>query len=103
MKTYNKLVRDNIPKIIKEAGKKCDTHTASDEEYTNMLEEKLKEELNEYMESKNLEELADIMEVIIALAKNSGYSEDELIHIRNDKYNARGGFDKKIILENVYE
>jgi predicted house-cleaning noncanonical NTP pyrophosphatase (MazG superfamily) len=103
MKIYNKLIRDKIPQIITASDKKFDTHIASEKEYTESLETKLKEEVNEYLSDKNLEELADVMEVIFALAKNLGYSEDDLINKRNEKSDARGGFDKKIILEKVYD
>lgn len=103
MKIYNKLIRDKIPEIISAANKSFDTHIATEEEYTNGLEAKLNEEVSEYLQDQNLEELADIMEVIFALAKNLGYSEEELIQKRNEKREERGGFDNKIILEKVYD
>lgn len=103
LKTYNKLVRDRIPEIIKADGKDFDTHIASKEEYTEMLEKKLNEEVNEYLEDKNIKELADLMEVIFALGENLGFSEYDLINIRNERNEKRGGFKKGIILEKVYE
>jgi predicted house-cleaning noncanonical NTP pyrophosphatase (MazG superfamily)/predicted RNase H-like nuclease len=103
VKIYNKLVRDKIPQIIEESGKKCDIQIAAKEEYTKLLEEKLKEEVNEFIEAKNLEELADVMEVLFGLADNLGYSEDELLEKRNIKRIDRGGFKEGIKLLKVYE
>ncbi len=65
---YNKLVRDRIPEIIEASGKRCVCSTLSDEEYLAKLDEKLNEELAEYQESKSMEELADLLEVIRAVA-----------------------------------
>jgi predicted house-cleaning noncanonical NTP pyrophosphatase (MazG superfamily)/predicted RNase H-like nuclease len=103
VKIYNKLVRDKIPQIIEESGKKCDIKIVPKEEHTKLLEEKLKEEVNEFLEDKNLEELADVMEVLFGLAQNLGYSEDDLIEKRLTKRNERGGFKEGIKLLKVYE
>ncbi|MCB2340291.1 nucleoside triphosphate pyrophosphohydrolase [Clostridium estertheticum] len=103
MKTYNKLVRDKIPEIIKASGKNFDIHYAKKEEILPLLETKLNEEVSEYLEAKNLEELADVMEVLFRLANALGYSEDDLINKRNEKKEERGGFEKGIVLEKVYE
>ncbi|MDD6770088.1 MAG: nucleoside triphosphate pyrophosphohydrolase [Inconstantimicrobium porci] len=103
MKKYDKLVRDLIPEIINNTGKKCDFEIVHNNELTDRLEEKLKEEVNEYIEDKNIEELADIMEVLFGLAKNMGYTEEELIHTRNEKLKERGGFKNGLVLKRVYE
>lgn len=103
MKTYNKLVRDKIPQVIEAAGKKFDIKIADKEQHYKLLEDKLKEEVNEFLTDKNLEELADVMEVLIGLSNVMGYSEEDLFKKREEKKNERGGFDKGIILENVYE
>ena len=68
-----------------------------------LLETKLNEEVSEYLEAKNLEELADVMEVLFGLANALGYSEDDLINKRNEKKEERGCFEKGIVLEKVYE
>lgn len=101
MKIYNKLVRDNIPQIIEKTGNSFVTHIASKEEYTSLLEAKLLEEVKEYQEDKNLEELADIMEVVIGLANAMGHSEEELFAKRVEKKEERGGFSRRIVLEKV--
>ncbi len=103
MKIYNKLVRDKIPEIIKNSGKQFDIHIADTSEALKLLEAKLDEEVAEFHQDKNLEELADIMEVIFALAKNLGFSEEDLLNKRLAKKEERGGFDKNIILEKVYK
>lgn len=103
MKSYNKLVRDKIPEIIKEAGKTCNIRYADEKEQLKLLEEKLQEEVSEYIEAKNLEELADIMEVLFGLAKNLGVSEEGLLKCREDKRSQRGGFEEGVVLLEVYE
>ena len=105
MKTivYNKLVRDKIPEIIENDGKTCTCSILSDEEYLKKLDEKLGEELAEYQESKSMEELADLLEVMRAVAAARGSSIEEVEKIRQEKARKRGGFEKKILLEKVVE
>lgn len=98
---YNKLVRDKIPEIIEASGKTCETEILSDEEYLQMLDKKLDEELAEYHQEQNIEELADLLEVLYATAKARGYSIKELDHVRIEKQKTRGGFDEKILLKSV--
>ena len=100
---YNKLVRDNIPEIIEASGKTCEMEILSDEEYLQMLDKKLEEELAEYHQEQNIEELADLLEVLYATANARGYSIEELEQVRVDKQKARGGFDMKILLKSVLE
>ena len=102
-KDYNKLVRDFIPEIIQKAGNKCVISTLSDEDYSTELEKKLLEEVHEYLSDKNAEELADILEVVYALALLKGVSPCELEKIRVQKSKERGGFKKKIFLHSVIE
>ena len=98
MTVYNKLVRDNIPQIIEETGGKAEIRILSDEEYRTFLEAKLDEEVGEYHRDKMAEELADILEVVYALASSIGCSREELQAIYQKKHDARGGFEKKILL-----
>ena len=75
---YNKLVRDRIPEIIESSGKTCEVEILSDEDYLSMIDAKLDEELTEYHKDQNIEELADLMEVIYAAAIARGYSIEQL-------------------------
>ncbi|MDO8467999.1 MAG: nucleoside triphosphate pyrophosphohydrolase [Nanoarchaeota archaeon] len=94
-----KLVRDNIPEIIeKNEGVKPKIRTAN-KEYNNKLKDKLKEEVKEFLKSEDSEELVDILEVIYALGKEKGLSKEEIEDLRVKKLIKKGGFDKKIILE----
>lgn len=99
VKQYNKLVRDNIPEIMMSKGCKPITRILNEEEYLMALNKKLKEEVEEYLEDDNIEELADIKEVFNSILKAKGISETELEKIRMSKVKKRGSFDKKIFLE----
>ena len=105
MPTYNKLVRDRIPFIISSQGKECRTRILDSEEYTEELKVKLNEEVEEYTKADNdqeaLEELADMLEVIRALAEAHGSTWAELENIRADKVEARGGFQERVYLIDV--
>lgn len=102
-KAYNKLVRDLIPEIIEADGKTCVTEILPDEQYLEMLDTKLNEELAEYQKSKSLEELADLLEVIRAVVNARGWTLEELEQVRADKATKRGGFERKILLKEVIE
>lgn len=103
VKKYNKLVRDRIPEIIELSGNKCTIDTLSSDAYIQMLDAKLQEELTEYQESKSIEELADLLEVMGAVVKARGYTWDQLRQIRMKKKEERGGFEKRILLKEVIE
>ena len=100
---YNKLVRDRIPEIIEDSGKTCVTKVLPDEEYLKMIDAKLDEELAEYHKDQNIEELADLLEVIRAVAIARGYSIEELEKVRAEKAEKRGGFKNKLLLLEVQE
>ena len=102
-KIYHKLVRDRIPDIIKADGKTCVTEILPDKQYLEMLDAKLSEELAEYQESKSLEELADLLEVIQAVVNARGWTWEQLEQVRADKATKRGGFEKRILLKEVIE
>ena len=102
MKIYNKLVRDKIPEIIaSDNGKTCSTRTMQPIEYLKALNKKLQEELQEYLESGEVEELADLEEVLRAILDVKNISYDDFESIRIKKVNERGAFKKRIFLEYV--
>lgn len=96
--TFNKLVRDNIPEIIKKNGQIPHTKVLTEEEYKYALEEKLKEEVNEYISDNSIEELADILEVLDAIVQQNKFSWQEIIDKKNIKKGQRGGFSKRVFL-----
>ena len=107
MPIHNKLVRDKIPQIIKESGKTPVTKILNQEEYITELRKKSQEELQEYLTAETdeeaLEELADLLEVIHALAKVHGSTIEEVDKIRAEKAAKRGGFTDKVFLIEVQD
>lgn len=103
IKKHNKLVSDRIPEIIESTGNTCITEILSDEDYLRMVDVKLDEELAEYHKDQNIEELADLLEVIHAAAIARGYTLEQLEQVRAEKAAKRGGFAKKILLKEVIE
>lgn len=98
-----KLVRNRIPEIIKRSGKKPIYRILDDAEYKEALEKKLDEEVAEWHESKSVDELVDILDVMSALCFVYGVNADDLTTIGEMKNIARGNFSKKIFLEEVIE
>lgn len=98
---YDKLVRDDVPGMIEADGDEPRTHVAEGEEYRERLHDKLDEEVAEFHESADPEELADVVEVVLALADAYGSSETELDELRRAKAAERGRFEQGIVLEAV--
>lgn len=98
---YNKLVRDKIPEIIRADGKQLKSRILDDAEHLEALLKKLEEECAELKEARNAEELADVHEVLIALADALGIDRKELEKVRQNKTAKHGGFQQKIFLEEV--
>lgn len=102
-KVYNKLVRDKIPEIIENDGETPVVRVLNDDEYRIELEKKLKEEYEEVLSAsgkeERLEELADMLEIIRALAILEDEDIQSVINIMDKKREKRGGFTKKIFLE----
>lgn len=98
---HDKLVRDRIPEIIMSAGKTCRTRTLEQTAYLAALDAKLGEELAEYQADKSMEELADLLEVMMAVAAARGHDFSEVEAIRREKAEKRGGFRERIWLETV--
>ena len=103
---YNKLVRDNIPSIIDSKGETPVTKILDDDTYRLELEKKLNEEYQEVLAANGddrVEELADMLEIIKALAKLENKTLQDVIEIADIKSKKRGTFEKKIFLEKVIE
>ena len=98
MTVYNKLVRDKIPGLIRQQGAKPLIRVLDDEEYAHCLADKLNEEVAEFHRDRNIEELADILEVVFALADSLGSSRAELMEVYQQKHDARGGFADRVFL-----
>ena len=98
---YNKLVRDRIPVLIEESGRKQISRTLNEDEYEQALMDKIVEEIEEYRVSKNEEEIADIYEVLDCLVKLKDYEPMHIDYLRLIKREARGSFHKRILLEEV--
>ncbi|MFD1020951.1 phosphoribosyl-ATP pyrophosphohydrolase [Thalassobacillus hwangdonensis] len=105
MPIYNKLVRDRIPEIIIQNGKILQTRRLSTLEYQTELRKKLLEEVDEYLDVNEnkaaVEELADIMELVSALAKQHDSSIEEVEKVRKKKAQERGAFNDQVFLESV--
>ncbi|MBQ3165443.1 MAG: nucleoside triphosphate pyrophosphohydrolase [Lachnospiraceae bacterium] len=91
-----KLVRDRIPEIIRNDGKKPIIEILSNEDYLKELDKKLNEEVAEYQADKSIEEMADILEVLFAVCEARGHSVEELLQVKESKREKRGGFKDKI-------
>ncbi len=94
-----KLVRDKIPEIIKADGKTPITRIMDEKEYLQELDIKLNEEVQEYQTDKSIEEMADVLEVLFAICEARGHSIDELMKVKKEKADQRGGFKERIYWE----
>jgi predicted house-cleaning noncanonical NTP pyrophosphatase (MazG superfamily) len=100
---YNKLIRDRIPQIMEAQGKTFTVLTLNSERYLQTLNEKLREEVTEYIADGSIGELADLAEVLYAILKAKGVSIEEFEAIRVQKRRERGGFDERLFLVSVDE
>lgn len=102
-RVYNKLVRNNIPEIIRNNNETPITKTLNNEEYLRALKAKLQEEVDEFLESNDIAELADILEVVDALSTANDSSLNEVMDIKIRKAEKNGKFENKIFLIEVQE
>ena len=100
---YNKLVRDRVPELVRKQGKRCKTDTLTDAQYLVALYRKMEEELAEYRANPCIEELADLYEVVRAVAVARGYSMQDLEDVRAEKERQRGAFGKRVFLLHIEE
>ncbi len=108
MKQFNKLIRDRIPEFIEKDGKKYNTRILTDDEYRTELLRKLTEESQEAFETGGaredlIKEIADIWEVMDYVIKEFGLDQQEIFKVKEDRKEKRGGFDKKLFLEEMEE
>lgn len=106
-RVFKKLVRDNIPEIIRSKGEEAVTRVLDEEEYRSELYKKLLEESNEVINAKDkdslLEELADVLEVLTSIIKLDNRELKDIVECANKKREKRGGFDNRIFLEKTYD
>jgi len=104
---YDKLVRDNIPEIIKSNNGIPYVRKLNDDEYWDYLLKKDIEELEEVKNAPSIEEikkeLADKLELIRAMAEFNGFTLQDVIDEAEVKKEKRGGFQKRLLLEKVIE
>ncbi|WP_010500111.1 nucleoside triphosphate pyrophosphohydrolase [Paenibacillus elgii] len=104
MIVYNKLVRDKIPQIIEASGKQAEIRVLADAEYKRMLNIKLQEEFDEFIEAgedEQITELANLVEIVYAILEHKGISIEEFERVRQEKKEKRGGFGDRILLVKV--
>lgn len=101
MKVYNKLVRDKIPEMIVNENRHPVTRVLDNDEYRVELNKKLQEEVKEYIEDNNVEELADIVEVVYGILDSMDISLEEFESVRKAKVDKRGAFKDRIYLESA--
>lgn len=101
--SYNKLIRDKNVELMEKKGCKVTFEILNDKRYNEELDKKLREEVEEYLEDYNIEEMADVMEVILAMLEFRGITMEEVEKVRIQKKNRKGGFKNKIYLKDVEE
>ncbi len=100
-RSYNKLVRDRIPQLIKESGRNCSTRILDEDEYFDALLDKIVEEIEEYRASGNEEELADVYEVLDCLVQLKEYEPMHIDYLKLIRREARGSFKERVLLIDV--
>ena len=96
---FNKLVRDKIPEYIIKKGGNPMTHRADEKEYWQKLKKKLLEEVGEFNENENIDEFADIQEVLDAIAEYKKFKHSDIKFTKENKAIERGKFQDRIILD----
>ena len=102
MKIYDKLVRDRIPEIIEYSGNHCEVEIVNDEVALEYLYKKLNEEIEKLLEDKHIEEIVDLVEVLFAIGKKYGYSEEDILNKRCEKRKKSSGFDYNFVLKKTW-
>lgn len=100
-RSYNKLVRDNMPRLIKESGRDCSYRIMNDREYFDALLDKVIEEIEEYRTSGNEEEIADVYEVLDCLVQLKEYEPMHIDYLQLIRKEARGSYKDRVLLIDV--
>jgi len=103
IRVYNKAIRDKIPEIIESSEASCFYDVLDDEKFVDELVLKLEEEIEEFKESRSIEELCDLIEISCRIAELNGVSNEELKKMREKKNLERGKFEKNLFLVQVTE
>lgn len=102
MESYGKLVRDNVPQMLESQGNKCDVDTLQEEIVLEYLYIKLQEEIFDLVDTGDIDELADILEIVYSIGEKYGYSSEDLYKRKIEKKEEYGGFKKNILLKKIY-
>jgi predicted house-cleaning noncanonical NTP pyrophosphatase (MazG superfamily) len=102
IKKYDKLVRDRIPEIIGSSGHEAVVSKLTEAELESRLIEKLVEEQKELDKDRNVEEVADMLEILFSLARRYGHDEKQTLELMYKKREARGGFEEGYLLTEVH-
>lgn len=107
-KRYGKLVRDNIPNIIRANSEVPNVRIMNTDEYRRELLYKLIEEAEEVRHAgydpegvEFVTEIADLREVLDAVIQEFGINEELVSKLQAERKEERGGFAEKIFLESV--
>ncbi|MBD3251502.1 phosphoribosyl-ATP pyrophosphohydrolase [Candidatus Uhrbacteria bacterium] len=96
---YNKLVRHKVPELIRGKGEKVEFRPVkNDEEYWKLLKQKLIEEANEFQKDESIDELTDLIEVLYAICAHQGVRKEDLIRVRKERKERRGGYEQRVYL-----
>lgn len=101
----NKLIRDQIPELMRVKGVVMHNRVMDQEEFIQKLKDKLHEECQEVIQSNTseelLEELADVLDVIHALSSAHHFSIEQIEEKRIEKRQQKGGFESRIFNHHV--
>jgi predicted house-cleaning noncanonical NTP pyrophosphatase (MazG superfamily) len=100
-RSYNKLVRDRIPQLIEESGRNSTSRALKKEEYFDALIDKIVEEIEEFRNSGNEEEIADVYEALDCLVQFKEYEPMHIDYLKLIRREARGSFKDRILLIDV--